>query len=293
MATAWILIGTALAAQAGDGLFEASADAGPSLGHRGVHFFVSGAGEARRLHAALPAQAFLLHAVAHLGRSDRGPETEKLARALGLTVKDGAVGSTEGHALADLNYWISWGDEDLAEVAFRMEHRASATPAVRFARAWALLRRAVREKRGFDKAVSALEGVEPFDAAFRTHVEALVRSVFPAVRGREVSRYAWIPSAFVPYVGGGAGFMHYQLKQYGDFVDFADLSVFTDYFSSDGYAPSAHVFGGTDVQLYRILFLTFEGRYVWANAKLGKDFIDFDPIDLAGFRLSTGVNVRF
>jgi hypothetical protein len=112
-------------------------------------------------------------------------------------------------------------------------------------------------------------------------------------RGRSISRFAWVPRGFTPYVGAGAGALWYKFEQSGDFVDFADLSVFTDFFSSAGYAPSAHVFGGSDIQLYRILFLTVEGRYVWANAKLGRDFIDFDPIDLAGFRLSTGVNVRF
>jgi hypothetical protein len=125
------------------------------------------------------------------------------------------------------------------------------------------------------------------------------RNIFGSVRfslvprGRSISRFAWVPRGFTPFVGAGAGALWYQFEQSGDFVDFADLSVFSDYFSSSGYAPSAHVFGGTDVQLYRILFLTVEGRYVWASGKLGRDFVDFDPIDLAGFRLSTGVNVRF
>ena len=112
-------------------------------------------------------------------------------------------------------------------------------------------------------------------------------------RGRSVSRFAWVPRTVTPYVGAGAGALWYKFEQTGDFVDFVDLRVFTDYFSSSGYAPSAHVFGGTDVHLYRILFLTVEGRYVWANAKLGADFVDFDPIDLAGFRLATGINVLF
>jgi hypothetical protein len=125
------------------------------------------------------------------------------------------------------------------------------------------------------------------------------RNIFGSVRfslvprGHSVSRYAWVPRAITPYVGAGGGALWYKFEQSGDFVDFVDLSVFKDFFSSSGYAPSAHVFGGTDVHLYRILFLTVEGRYVWANAKLGKDFIDFDPIDLAGFRLSTGFHVLF
>jgi hypothetical protein len=69
--------------------------------------------------------------------------------------------------------------------------------------------------------------------------------------------------------------------------------VFSDYFSSSGFTPSLHAFGGTDLHLYRVLFLTFEAKYVWARGELGNDFIDFDPIDLGGFRLSTGINVLF
>ena len=72
-----------------------------------------------------------------------------------------------------------------------------------------------------------------------------------------------------------------------------DSSVFTDYFSSSGWAPNVYVLGGTDLHLYRILFLTLEGRYVFAKGKLGKDFVDFDPIDLSGFRVSTGLNMVF
>jgi hypothetical protein len=112
-------------------------------------------------------------------------------------------------------------------------------------------------------------------------------------RGRGVSRYAWVPRTFTPYVGAGGGALWYKFEQDGDFVDFVDSRVFTDYFSSKGFAPSAHVFGGTDIRVYRALYLGVEGRYVWANAKLGRDFIDFDPIDLTGFRLSTGLNLVF
>jgi hypothetical protein len=114
-----------------------------------------------------------------------------------------------------------------------------------------------------------------------------------APRATEVSRLAWVPRTIVPYVGAGGGAFWYKFEQQGDFVDFQDLSVFNDYFSSEGWTPSAHVFGGADVRLYRQLFLTVEGRYVWARGKLGRDFIDFDPIDLAGFRVATGLNVVF
>ena len=112
-------------------------------------------------------------------------------------------------------------------------------------------------------------------------------------RGRGVSRFVWIPRSLTPYVGGGGGFLWYDFKQSGDFVDFVDLRVFSDFFRSSGWTPSVHALGGVDVQLYRRLFLNVEGRYLWAAGELGRDFVDFDPIDLAGLRLAVGVNILF
>jgi hypothetical protein len=109
-------------------------------------------------------------------------------------------------------------------------------------------------------------------------------------RGREVGRLAWVPRKVVPFVGGGGGAMWYQVSQFGDFVDYVDLSVFSDFFESKGLTPSAHIFGGVDVRVLRRAYVTFDARYVWASGNLGPDWIDFDPIDLSGLRLSAGFN---
>lgn len=115
-------------------------------------------------------------------------------------------------------------------------------------------------------------------------------------RGREISRLAWIPGTVVPYVGAGGGVMWYEFKQVGDFVDALDarptgLAIFSDTFEGQGWTPSAHVLAGVDVKLYRRLYLTMDGRYVWAAGDLGREFENFDPIDLAGFRFGVGINV--
>jgi hypothetical protein len=112
-------------------------------------------------------------------------------------------------------------------------------------------------------------------------------------RGREVGRLAWVPNTVVPYVGAGGGAYWFRVRQAGDFVDYVDLSVFPDVFESSGWAPSAHVFGGADIKLYRRLYLSVDARYLWATGDLGAEWIDFDPIDLAGFRLGTGISVFF
>jgi len=112
-------------------------------------------------------------------------------------------------------------------------------------------------------------------------------------RGRSISRLAWIPRGFAPYVGAGGGAVRYDFVQTGDFVDFVDLSVFTDVFQSKGWAPSAHVLGGVDVQVYRRLYVQLEARYQWAAGTLADEFIDFDPIDLSGFRTIAGLSILF
>ena len=112
-------------------------------------------------------------------------------------------------------------------------------------------------------------------------------------RGHAVSRLAWIPNAFVPYVGGGGGMGKYSLRQNGDFVDFVDHHIFTDTFRSEGWAPTFHVFGGTDIQIYKRLMLTVEGRYSWSHADLDADFVGFEPLDLGGLRLGAGIQFVF
>lgn len=114
-----------------------------------------------------------------------------------------------------------------------------------------------------------------------------------APRFRQVSTFATVPNRLVPYVGAGGGALRYEFKQAGDFVDYVDLSVFNSTLRSWGWAPSVHVFGGIDFQLYRSWFATVEARYLWAAGDLGRDFVGFDPVDLAGFRASAGLSLAF
>jgi hypothetical protein len=113
-------------------------------------------------------------------------------------------------------------------------------------------------------------------------------------RGREISRFAWIPTRWSPYVGIGAGRIWYKFRQEGDFVDFFDYSIYTDYPTSEGWGWSAHLLGGAQVSLTPRFVLNMEGRYSWADADLRPPFDNaYEPIDLAGFQGSVGIGVRF
>jgi hypothetical protein len=115
----------------------------------------------------------------------------------------------------------------------------------------------------------------------------------PLGRGRSVSRYAFIPRRVVPYAGAGATLGFYDFSQRGQFVDYADLSIFNDRFASDGTAVGPYVDGGVDLQVWKRLFVTFNARYTWLHADLGTDFSGFDGIDLAGFRGGSGISIVF
>jgi hypothetical protein len=112
-------------------------------------------------------------------------------------------------------------------------------------------------------------------------------------RGRSISRYAFIPSRVSPYVGGAAGVMWYDLKQYGDFVDHESLDIFTDHFESDGAGFTGNVFAGGDMWVSSRIGVNLEARHTWAKAGLSESFSDFDDIDLRGWQLSAGVTLRY
>jgi hypothetical protein len=111
--------------------------------------------------------------------------------------------------------------------------------------------------------------------------------------GRSIGHFAWIPSRYAPFVGGGGGIMWYRFRQAGDFIDFATFKVFPDTFNSDGWAPTFHGFVGTDVSLNPRFAVTIEGRYEWAQKDLSPDFARFQPIDLSGFALTAGFVIRY
>lgn len=115
---------------------------------------------------------------------------------------------------------------------------------------------------------------------------------YPLERGRSVGRFAWIPNRWAPWVGAGGGLMWYRFEQVGEFVDFETLEIFFDEFRSDGATPMAYVAGGMDVSLGPRWLVTGEARYAWASAGMGRDFVGFDDIDLAGFRVALGFSAR-
>jgi len=180
---------------------------------------------------------------------------------------------------------------DLQTPAFTTEIGFDITPRISLTGSYEYSHRSIRsEYRHF---------VDNFGLPINQNTEFGQQNIGASVRiwlvqpGKSISQLAYLPRTFVPYVGGGAGIMFYELQQSGDFVDARTLHVFYDTFHSQDWTPSAHVFVGSDIRIWRGVFLDVEGRYLVAHGELERDFVGFDGIDLAGFRLSTGIHVSF
>ena len=111
-------------------------------------------------------------------------------------------------------------------------------------------------------------------------------------RGRPIGRLAWVPSTLAVHVGGGLGVRWYRLEQFGDFVDYIDLSIWNDRLRSEGKALTRHVAAGISVRLSRRIFAVAEARRVWSQPVANSSF-DFGDIDLGGLHMTGGIEFVF
>jgi hypothetical protein len=112
-------------------------------------------------------------------------------------------------------------------------------------------------------------------------------------RGRPVSRFAWVPYHWAPWVGAGAGGMYSEFEQTGEFVDYQTLDIFGKQYDTDGFTPTAYAAAGVDYSLGAHWLVTGEARYNWAKAGMDESFVGFDDIDLSGLQMTAGISVRF
>ncbi len=123
-------------------------------------------------------------------------------------------------------------------------------------------------------------------------------------RGREVGRFAYIPSTVQPYIGLAGGTVYHRYRESGDFINFAaGNSVYTTNYESSGWSPTAQVLAGSEFGLTRRANLQVEVRYGWATGSLASTFPALAPapaadvpahsdIDLAGLQTTIGIGWR-
>lgn len=112
-------------------------------------------------------------------------------------------------------------------------------------------------------------------------------------RGRAIGSYAWIPRTVNPYAGAAVGIVRYRFQQYGEFVDYETLEIFTDTFRSVETGSTAHFFAGIDIGVNHRTLFTGEARYGFAKAPLDQQYFrGFTDLDLAGLKIGLGISFR-
>jgi hypothetical protein len=149
----------------------------PALHQAAAVWIIERIATLKKADAKAQTDAISLFGIGHLGQAPVGAETDKRARLLGLELRNGILGTPEGHAVRDLNAWINGGDYDLAVFSFMKEYRSTDTPIVRFVWSYALLRLVQSKKKNFERPVAALQTISIADGPTKDHIAALVKSI--------------------------------------------------------------------------------------------------------------------
>ena len=176
----WNLQGASLAALQdyfGQSWLKQATSMTPALHQTAAQWIVDRIAALKKTDAKAQVEPMSLFGIGHLGHAPAGGETDKNARLLGLELRNGILGTPEGHAVRDLNALIASGDFDLAVLAFIKEYRSTDTPIVRFVWSYALLRLVQSKQRGFERPVSALQTVAVSDGPTKEHIGALIKSI--------------------------------------------------------------------------------------------------------------------
>jgi len=76
-------------------------------------------------------------------------------------------------------------------------------------------------------------------------------------------------------------------------VDFSTLEIFSANLDSSGGVFTGYLGCGTEINISKSTFINLDFRYYLADDDLRGDFVGFDPIELGGFRLTTGIQWHF
>ena len=86
----------------------------------------------------------------------------------------------------------------------------------------------------------------------------------------------------------------WDYSESGNYVDLGDGSIFSGAYQDTGFAPEIHAFVGLDVPVGKFGdFFTLEGRYYWAEDRLGGNFYAKQDLTLDGGALFFGFTHDF
>ena len=97
---------------------------------------------------------------------------------------------------------------------------------------------------------------------------------------------------FFPFLGAGAGIYAWQYEQWGDFINFEDMSVTQDvYADTDTIDLGFNAKAGIGYRFNRIVGIIFEAKYQYIRGQLSSFFEGFEKLDIGGLTFNLGLNI--
>jgi opacity protein-like surface antigen len=96
-------------------------------------------------------------------------------------------------------------------------------------------------------------------------------------------------AAISPYIGIGGGYYDWSLSEDGEFIDFADLSIFDARFTDSGDSFGWFWVAGVEVPVAASWRLFAEGRWSEVEDDLSGDFEGLGTLELSGTTIAFGV----
>jgi hypothetical protein len=91
-----------------------------------------------------------------------------------------------------------------------------------------------------------------------------------------------------PFLGAGAGIFAWRYAQWGEFINFDDMSVSEGYAETNTYTLGFSGLAGIGIRLNRSTGLFLEVKYLYLKGKLSSFFEGFEKLDMSGLKYNLG-----
>lgn len=94
-----------------------------------------------------------------------------------------------------------------------------------------------------------------------------------------------------PFLGAGAGIFAWRYAQWGEFINFDDLSVQEGYAETNTYTLGLSALAGIGIKLNQSMGIFLEAKYQYLKGKLSSFFEGFEKLDLSGLKYNLGFTI--
>lgn len=94
-----------------------------------------------------------------------------------------------------------------------------------------------------------------------------------------------------PFLGAGVGIFAWRYAQWGEFINFDDLSVQEGYAETNTYTLGFSALAGIGIKLNQSMGLFLEAKYQYLKGELSSFFEGFEKLDMSGLKYNLGFTI--